>query len=43
MPFTIHEDMEVLKLLNLDRVTKQDLFSLLSPQVAKYYPEELCV
>ncbi len=41
MPFAIHEDMEVLKLFNHGRVTRKDL--LLSPKVAKYYPEEMFV
>ncbi len=41
MPFAIDEDMEVLKLFNHGRVTRKDL--LLSPKVAKYYPEEMFV
>lgn len=41
MPFAIHEDMEVLKMLGLDKVTRQQLLSFVNPFLAKYYPEWL--
>ena len=37
MPFAIHEDMEVLKMLGLDKVTKHQLMSFVNPSLAKYY------
>lgn len=43
MPFAIHEDMEVLKMLGLDKVTRQELLLVVSPTLAKYYPEWLLV
>ena len=43
MPFAIHEDMEVLRMLGLDKVTKQELMLIISPTLAKYYPECLFI
>ena len=43
MPFAIHEDIEVLKMLGLDKVSRHELLSILSSSLAKYYPENLVV
>lgn len=41
LPFAIYEDMEVLKLLGLNNITKNELMNLVSAPISKYYPINL--
>ena len=42
--FSIHEDMEILKLLGLNKITKDELGKLIkSPKITNFYPESLII
>lgn len=39
-PFQIHDDTEVLKQLNLHKAPREELISLIPPELVEFLPEE---